>query len=54
MTDKQQRIINEYEKTRIVHPSYGEISRKTGATKSYVFKTISEYLKRQNNPQRGK
>lgn len=45
MNDNQKRIIKEYLKTKVVHPSFGDIAKKTGLSKSYVAKTIWNYLK---------
>lgn len=44
MTDKQRDIIKEWEKTKVVHPTYGEIAKKVGATKAYCFKIVQRYL----------
>lgn len=44
MTDKQRHIIKEWEKTRVVHPSYGEIALKVNSPKSYVFRTVKKHL----------
>lgn len=43
MTERQKEIIKEWEKTKVVHPTYGEIARKVGTGKSYVYKTVQEY-----------
>lgn len=45
MTDRQREIIKEWEKTKVVHPSYQEIANKVGATKGYCFKIVQRYLK---------
>lgn len=49
---KKQQIIEEYEKTKVVHPSYGEIAKTVGTYKSYAYKVIQLYL-RQNRPTLG-
>ena len=43
MTERQQNIIKEWQKTKVVHPTYGEIARKLGHPKSYVWKTVMAY-----------
>lgn len=54
MTEKQREIIKEWKNVKIVHPSYGEIAKKIGVAKSYVFKTVSEYLNNKETAKRGK
>lgn len=50
--NKKEKIIAEWNKTKVVHPSYREIAEKTGSAKSYVFLVINELLKKK--PKRGK
>lgn len=52
MKSKKDRIIEEYEKTRVVHPSYGEIANTVGTYKSYAYKVIQRYL-REKSPRGG-
>lgn len=44
MKTKKQRIIEEWQKTKIVHPSYGEIAKKVGVVRSYAFEVIQQFL----------
>lgn len=43
MTDKEKRIIKEYEKIVMTHPSLQEIADKVGCSKSYVHQTLKVY-----------
>jgi hypothetical protein len=54
MKSKKDRIIEEYEKVKTVHPSYAEIAEKVGTYKSYAFKVIKEYLGSKNSSLQGK
>lgn len=45
--NKKQEIIAEWKKTKVVHPSYGEIAKRVGLTKQYVWRVIQDYLKKQ-------
>ena len=54
MTDRQKNVIKEWEKTKVVHPSYGEIALKTGSPKSYVFRIIKKYLANKKSLLKGK
>lgn len=38
------KVIAEYLKTKVVHPSYSEIAKKTKTNKSFVYRTINAYL----------
>jgi transposase len=40
---KREQILKEYAKTKIVHPSYGEIARIVKVSKSYVYEVIQAY-----------
>jgi DNA-binding MarR family transcriptional regulator len=44
MNKNQKNIIKEWEKTKIVHPSYGEIAKKLNLSKSYVVSVVKKYL----------
>jgi RNA polymerase subunit RPABC4/transcription elongation factor Spt4 len=48
MKTNKQKIIDEWQKKIVVHPSYGSIAKKVGVDKSYVFRIIKEYLKNKN------
>lgn len=41
--DTKQIIIKEYGKLRMVHPTYGEIAKKIGVSKTYVYQVIKDY-----------
>jgi len=51
---KREKIIKEYEKTKVVHPSYQEIANKTGSVKSYVFLVLRDYKKTKIKKAKGK
>jgi RNA polymerase subunit RPABC4/transcription elongation factor Spt4 len=48
MTIKE-KIIKEWKKTKVVHPTKAEIARKLGITKQYAGYIINEYLNAKNN-----
>lgn len=54
MTDRQREIIKEWEKTKVVHPSYQEIADKVGSPKSYCHKVIQKYLATKKTLLKGK
>lgn len=45
MKTKKQRIIDEWHKTKVVHPSYGEIAKKVGVGRAYAYEVVQKYLK---------
>lgn len=45
MKSKKERIIEEWKKAVITHPSYRSIARKVGVNHSYVQKIINDYKK---------
>lgn len=38
----KQKIIKEWRKVKLVHPSYGSIAKKVGVTKAYVYRIIKQ------------
>lgn len=42
-TPLKARIIKEWEKVELKHPSYSVIGKKVGCDKTYVFKVIKQY-----------
>lgn len=46
MTNKD-KIIKEWSKVKLVHPSYGSIAKKVGVSKSYVYLIVKEYASNQ-------
>lgn len=45
MNTKKDEIIKEWNKTKVVHPSYGEIAKKVEVSKNYVWQIINAYKK---------
>jgi len=48
---RKEEVIKEYEKVKQVHPSYGEIAKILGVSKSYVYQVIQTYLREKEAPQ---
>lgn len=44
--NKKSQIIKEWAKTKVVHPSYGEIAKIVGVSKAYVYEVIQKHLKK--------
>lgn len=53
MKTKKQKIIDEWNKTIVVHPSNREIAKKVGVWHSYVNKVIKEYKEENKNKKKG-
>lgn len=43
MQDKKKKIIELWEKTKLVHPSAAEIASEVGVNRSYVWRVIQDY-----------
>lgn len=43
MTELEKKIIKEWDKVELKHPSLGDVAKKVGCTKSYVHQTIKVY-----------
>lgn len=44
--NKKSQIIKEWQKTKIVHPSYGEIAKKVKVSKAYVYEVVQKFLQK--------
>ena len=49
LTKLQQRVLKEWNKTKVVHPSYRQIAKKLGCSTSTVFSAIKKIEEQQNN-----
>lgn len=49
LTPLQVKILNNWNKTKVVHPSYGEVAEKTGCSVDTVFRTVKKYGKLTNS-----
>lgn len=54
LTKNQALILEEYFKVKTIHPSFTEISEKTGLARSYVFRVVDAFRRTRKDPRWGK
>ncbi len=54
LTSLQVKILNSWNKTKVVHPSYGEVAEKIGCSVDTVFRTVKKYGNLNSNAKKSK